>query len=73
MLFVLFMEVINHIVRWWLDGQGLLTQLGSAVIRQRVSLYADDPILFIVPNESDLLVLKVTLHIFGQASRLAGP
>lgn len=72
MLFVLVMGVINHIVQW-LDGQGLFTQLGSAVIRQRVSLYADDPILFVVPNESDLLVLKVTLQIFGQASRLAGP
>jgi hypothetical protein len=61
MLFVLFMEVINHIVRWWLDGQGLLTQLGSAAIRQRVSLYVDDLILFVVPNDSDLLVLKATL------------
>ena len=31
MLFVLVMEVINHIVRW-LDSEGLLTQLGSAAV-----------------------------------------
>jgi hypothetical protein len=53
MLFVLVMEVINYIVRW-LDGQQLLTQLGSVAIRQRVSLYADDMILLVVPNENDL-------------------
>jgi hypothetical protein len=69
MLFVLVMEVIKHTVHW-LDGQQLLTQLGSVAIRQRVSLYADDMILLVVPNGNDLTVLKATLQIFGQASRL---
>jgi hypothetical protein len=53
-----------------LDGQQLLTQLGSAAIRQRVSLNDDDMILFVVPNKNDLTVVKATLEIFGQASGL---
>jgi hypothetical protein len=66
MLFVLVMEVINHIV-CWLDSEGLLAQLGSAAVQQRASLYADDLIFFVVPNENDLLVLRSILHIFGLA------
>jgi hypothetical protein len=69
MLFVLVKEVINHTVRW-LDGEGLLTQLGTAGVVQRVSLYADDLVLFMAPNEHDLLVLRSTLQIFGLASGL---
>jgi hypothetical protein len=69
MLFVLVMEVINHTVRW-LDGEGLLAQLGVAGTVQRVSLYADDLVLFVAPNDQDLRVLKSTLQIFGLASRL---
>jgi hypothetical protein len=60
MLFVLVMEVINHIVRW-LDSEGLLAQLGSAVVQQRVGLYTDDLILFVMPNENDLPVLRSIL------------
>jgi hypothetical protein len=69
MLFVLVMEVINHTVRW-LDDVGLLAQLGVAGTVQRVSLYADDLVLFVAPNDQDLRVLKSTLQIFGLASGL---
>jgi hypothetical protein len=69
MLFVLVMEVINHTVHW-LDGEGLLTQVGTARVVQRVNLYADDLVLFVAPNEHDLLVLRSTLQIFGLASGL---
>jgi hypothetical protein len=69
MLFVLVMEVINHIVRW-LDSEGLLAQLGSAVVQQRVGLYTDDLILFVMPNENDLPVLRSILQVFGLASGL---
>lgn len=69
MLFVLVMEVINHVVRWS-DDQDLLSLLGPAAVQHRVSLYADDLILFVVPNANDLLVIKVLLQIFGDASAL---
>jgi hypothetical protein len=69
MLFVLVMEVINHTVRW-LDDEGLLAQLGATGTVQRVSLYADDLVLFVEPNDQDLRVLKSTLQIFGLASGL---
>jgi hypothetical protein len=69
MLFVLVMEVINHMV-CWLDTEGLLGQLGTAGTVQRVSLYADDMVLFVSPSDRDLRVLKTTLEIFGLASGL---
>jgi hypothetical protein len=69
MLFVLVMEVINHTV-CWLDDEGLLAQLGVAGTVQRVSLYADDLVLFVAPNDQDLRVLKSTLQIFGLTSGL---
>jgi len=69
MLFILVMEVINHTIRW-LDSEGLLSQLGTAAITQRTSIYADDLILFVAPVESDLVALKTVLQIFGLASQL---
>jgi hypothetical protein len=69
MLFVLVMEVVNHAVRW-LDDEELLEPLGAVQSVQRVSLYADDLVLFVAPIDQDLRVLKSTLQIFGLASGL---
>jgi hypothetical protein len=44
-----------------------LTELGCSAIRCRASFYADDLVLFIVPNAHDLLVLKTILDLFGAA------
>jgi hypothetical protein len=63
------MEVINHSV-CWLDGEGLLAQLGVAEDVQRVSLYVDDLVLFVAPIDQDLRVLKSTLQIFCLTSGL---
>lgn len=65
-LFMLVMEVINHMLQW-LDSEGLLTGLGNVGIQQRASLYADDLILFVVPNETDLVLIRSILQIFGLA------
>ena len=61
--------LINHMV-CWLDDESLLAQLGAAGTVQRVSLYADDLVLFVEPNDQDLRVLKLTLQTFGLASGL---
>jgi hypothetical protein len=44
-----------------------LTELGCSAIRCRASFYADDLVVFIVPNAHDLLALKTILNLFGAA------
>jgi hypothetical protein len=67
-LFVLTMEVLNHFLKW-VEQQQLLTPLHDSV-GNRTSLYADDLVLFVVPNVRDLQVIKAVLTIFGLASSL---
>lgn len=67
MLFVL-VEGINRTIRW-LDTQNALTRLGPVEV-QRVSLYANDLIMLLVPNTEDLLATKTLLQNFGEASGL---
>lgn len=69
MLFVLVMEVLNHLV-CWLDAQGFLAPLGIVALPFRVSLYADDVVLFVAPRLEDLLVVKAAVDLFGWASGL---
>ena len=68
MLFVLTMEVLNHFLKW-VEQQQLLTPLHDSV-GNRTSLYADDLVMFMVPNVRDLQVIKAVLAIFGLASGL---
>lgn len=52
------------------DLENLLHPLASRPLQHKVSLYADDVIMFLHPKESDIqLVLKI-LEIFGKASGL---
>lgn len=53
----------------WTDSQGLFTPLGPRGA-QRVSVYADDLVMLIVPHEQDLLAVKTLLQLFGEASGL---
>jgi hypothetical protein len=69
MLFVLVMEVLNHLFGW-LDGQGFLTPLGITALPSRVNLYADDVVMFVVRKIEDLLTVKCTVQMFGEASGL---
>jgi hypothetical protein len=69
MLFVIAMEIFGLLVRW-ADAQALLSPLQCTTVRSRVSLYADDVVLFIVPNLADLTAIKTILQIFGDASGL---
>lgn len=60
------MAALNHLLRW-IEQQQLLMPLHDSV-HGRVSLYADDLVLFVVPSEHDLLVIKAALATFGLAS-----
>ena len=68
MLFVIVMEVLNLFLRW-LERRGSLTPI-RGLDGRRVSLYADDLVLFVAPLEADLLVVRAALNIFGLASGL---
>lgn len=70
LLFVLVMEVLNHMILW-LENNNFLTPLGAAAIKCRSSLYADDLVLFVVPQSSDLLAIHGILRAFASASGLS--
>jgi hypothetical protein len=69
MLFVLVMDVLSSMFRA-AENRGLLQSLGGADVRNRVSIYADDVVLFIKPIEADLNCAEVVLNCFGSASGL---
>jgi len=62
------MEVLNRLLVW-VETRGHLSPI-SGIAASRVSLYADDLLLFIKPTENDLRVVMATLNIFGLASGL---
>jgi len=65
MLFVIVMDVLNHFK--WIEDQGFLSPT-PGLSSFRVSLYADDLVLFVTPHERDLEVIKATLQIFGRSN-----
>lgn len=69
MLFILAMDVLNSLVKV-ATNEGLLLPLGGNQNRQRVSLYADDVVLFLRPVVSDLCMIKEILEGFGHAAGL---
>jgi hypothetical protein len=50
--------------------EGLITLIGSDPIKMRVSLYADDAMLFIRPIASDISNIQHLLNQFGMATGL---
>lgn len=68
MLFVLTMEVLNHALRW-VEEHGLLSHL-RGFVGCRVSLYADDLVLFVAPEVRDLEAMKAALLASGLFSNL---
>jgi hypothetical protein len=53
MLFVLIMDVLSSLFRA-AECRGLLHSLEGAGVRNRLSIYADDVVLFVKPIEDDL-------------------
>jgi hypothetical protein len=67
MLFVLVMEVLNAIIH---KAEALFTNLGSTKIKSRISLYADDVVVFVSPRENDLTLMRAILNKFAGATGL---
>ena len=57
MLFVLVTEVLNLLLLW-VEQKQLLTPV-SGIIGSRVSLYADDLVIFVAPAEEDLWTIRI--------------
>jgi len=68
MFFVLVMDVLNRLLGW-LEQQGLLEPV-AGLLGHRVSLYADDLVMFVRPDRQSLEAVKAVLHIFGLATGL---
>jgi hypothetical protein len=69
MLFLLVMEVLNALITKVVQAN-LLQPLAVQQAKHRISLYADDVILFLMPNRDDLLLISQLLEAFGHASGL---
>jgi hypothetical protein len=66
MLFVLVMDVVGQLFSK-ADDEGLLQPLSSRQLQHRVSLYADDVVLFINPVAKNINMVSDILHLFGEA------
>ena len=69
MLFVIVMDVLNRMIML-ADAEGSFSAIGGNFLGRRVSLYADDLVLFVKPRRVDLVVLVAVLDCFAGASGL---
>ena len=69
MLFILVMDVLYYLVKRALE-EGLLQPLARRNLQHRISLYADDVVIFLQPSVSDISITLDILQLFGEASGL---
>ncbi|KAM0828305.1 hypothetical protein ACQ4PT_067636 [Festuca glaucescens] len=69
LLFVIAMDVLSAMFRF-VESAGALSDLSSIGIRHRVSLYADDVVVFARPSAEELTVVWRVLGCFAAASGL---
>jgi hypothetical protein len=69
MLFILVMHILGIMFNKAEDA-GLLQQLSRRKMLHRISMYADDVVLFLHPTTSDISVTLDILQLFGDASGL---
>jgi hypothetical protein len=68
-LFILAIDTLQFILQKATDNE-LLTPLGDRVARLRLSLYADDAMVFVNPVKSDVNMIMSILRRFGEATGL---
>lgn len=69
LLFVIAMDVLTSLITRAQES-GVLSKMPGCTPMQRLSIYADDVVLFVRPTIPDLRFVKEALHIFGIASGL---
>jgi len=68
MLFILVMDVLGHMISK-AANEGLLP-LSRRAFKHRVSMYADDVVLFLRPAAEDIEITMDILNLFGEATGL---
>lgn len=69
MLFILVMDVLCYMVQKAAD-EDLLQPLVRRALQHRISLYANDVVIFLRPSAADMDITLDILHLFGNASGL---
>lgn len=69
MLFILVMDVLGHMITKAAQD-GMLQPLSRRAVQHRISLYADDVVLFLRPETNDIAITMDILRLFGEASGL---
>jgi hypothetical protein len=69
MLFILVMDVLGHMVSKAAE-EGMLQPLARRALQHRISLYADDVVLFLRLEAADIAITMDILRLFGVASGL---
>jgi len=68
-LFILVMDVMCYLVKR-ASEEGILQPISRRNLQNRISLYADDVVIFLQPSSSDIRATLDILHLFGEASGL---
>jgi hypothetical protein len=68
-MFILVMDVLGLMISK-AASEGLLQPLSRRVLQHRISLYADDVVLFLRPEAGDINLVLGILNLFGDASGL---
>uniref|UniRef100_A0A453L8B3 Reverse transcriptase domain-containing protein n=1 Tax=Aegilops tauschii subsp. strangulata TaxID=200361 RepID=A0A453L8B3_AEGTS len=69
MLFILCMEPLRALFHYATE-KGMLAPLARSGLKQWVSMFADDVVVFFKPNELEARTCDAVLQLFGQASGL---
>jgi len=69
MLFILVMDVLGHMISK-AENEGLLQPLSRRSLHHRISIYADDVVMFLHPEAGDIAVTLDILNLFGEATGL---
>ena len=70
MIFILCMEPLQRLFKLF-AARGMLAPLACSGIHQRVSMFADDVMVFSKPSELESRVCRAILDLFGHASGLS--
>lgn len=68
-LVILAIDPLYQLIHKAID-MGLLNKLGGRVARARISMYADDTVIFIKPTVTDIANTMQLLSLFGEATGL---
>lgn len=66
MLFIITMDVLSSLM-FGAEERQLLSPLRSRPAQHRISIYANDVVIFTTPKDQDLLLVKEILRLFGEA------